>query len=70
MSNNVLRDERGRVIGLIETISGSCVDTGDANDRYLGNYDPQTNITRDSHCLIVRARAADDIASIAKFVGC
>ncbi len=47
MANQILRDARGRVLGMIETKTSGVQDVRDANGRYLGSYDPDTNITRD-----------------------
>ncbi|MBH55817.1 MAG: hypothetical protein CMJ82_01370 [Planctomycetaceae bacterium] len=48
MANQILRDNRGRVLGMMETKPSGVVDARDANGRYLGSYDPHSNITRDA----------------------
>ena len=48
MVNQILRDHRGHVVGMMETKTSGIVDARDANGRYLGTYDPHSNITRDA----------------------
>lgn len=47
MGNQILRDARGRVLGMIETKTSGIQYTRESKGRYLGSYDPNTNITRD-----------------------
>ena len=51
MGNQILKDARGRVLGMIETKPSGIQYTRDATGRYqgryLGSYDPDTNTTRD-----------------------
>ena len=47
MANQILRDARGRVLGMIEMKPANVQDARDVNGRYLGSYDPNTNITKD-----------------------
>lgn len=47
MGNQILRDARGRVLGMIETKTSGIQYTRESKGRYLGSYDPNTNIKRD-----------------------
>jgi len=40
MVNQILRDERGHVVGMMVTKISGILDGRDANGRYFGNYDP------------------------------
>lgn len=48
MVNQILRDERGHVVRMMETKTSGIVDPRDANGRYLGSYEPLSNVTRDA----------------------
>ena len=50
MPNQILRDEQGHVLGMMEMTPGGIVDARDPNGGYIGSYDLQSNITRDSKC--------------------
>tara|TARA_Y100001968_G_scaffold47101_3_gene37283 strand:- start:2014 stop:2307 length:294 start_codon:yes stop_codon:yes gene_type:complete len=45
MSNQIIRDARGKVIGMMQAKPSSIIEARDANGRFLGSYNPQTNIT-------------------------
>ena len=48
MVNQILRDERGHVVGMLETKASGIVDARDPTGRYLGSYEPHSNVTRDA----------------------
>lgn len=53
MSSQVLRDNQGRVIGTMTSNENGVIEARDANGRYLGSYDPRTEITRNSRGRVV-----------------
>ena len=52
MASQVLRDKHGVKMGEIKEISGKLVIFDKRNVR-MGEYDPKTNVTRDSHGVTV-----------------
>ncbi len=48
MSTQQIRDQKGRLLGTISTGPNQQLNARDARGRFLGSYDPHTNVTRDA----------------------
>jgi hypothetical protein len=47
MSTQEIRDRKGHLLGTISTGPNQQLNARDARGRFLGSYDPHTNVTRD-----------------------
>ena len=48
MSTQQIRDQKGHLLGTISTGPNQQLNARDARGRFLGSYDPHTNVTRDA----------------------
>ena len=48
MSTQQIRDQKGRLLGTISVGPNKQQNARDGQGRFLGSYDPHTNVTRDA----------------------